>query len=196
MKYLSVFYDDRDILKAFDDIFLKNKWIDLDCTYSKGCFYKGIKEPKIKSDIKPLFLDVLEEDATKMKCFKDNSLESIVFDPPFLFRNRKSSNDDKISARFSYFNSFEELLNMYEQSLVQFKRILKKNGYVFFKCQDMTDNKFYCTHKYIIDMAEKIGFVLKDIAIKVSNRKLQKEAKQQNCVAKIHTYWLVFKKRQ
>lgn len=193
MRYLSVFQEDKEVLKAFDDIFLKNKWYELDCTYSKGVFYKGIKEPKIKSDIIPLFLDVLEEDSTKLSGFKNNSIESIVFDPPFLFRNRKSENKDLISARFSYFNSFESLLEMYEKSLTQFKRILKNNGYVFFKCQDMTDGKFYCTHKYIIDMAEKLGFVIKDIAIKASSRKVQKDAKQQNCVAKIHTYWLVFR---
>lgn len=43
MKYLSVFESDSDILKAIDDIFLKNKWFDLDCTYSKGVFYYGIE---------------------------------------------------------------------------------------------------------------------------------------------------------
>ena len=39
MRYLSVFEKDSEILKAIDDIFLKNKWFDLDCTYSKGVFY-------------------------------------------------------------------------------------------------------------------------------------------------------------
>jgi hypothetical protein len=36
--------------------------------------------------------------------------------------------------------------------------------------------------------------VLKDIVIKATKQKLQREAKQQNCVAKVHSYWLVFKK--
>ncbi len=57
----------------------------------------------------------------------------------------------------------------------------------------MTDNKFYDTHTDTIKMARDIGFTLKDIAIKVNKNKLQRDAKQQNCVAKVHSYWLVFK---
>ena len=48
MKYLSVFISDGDVLSAINDIHLKNKWYDLDCTYSKGVFYYNIKQPKIK----------------------------------------------------------------------------------------------------------------------------------------------------
>ena len=58
----------------------------------------------------------------------------------------------------------------------------------------MTDGKFFCTHNFIINHAESIGFRLKDIIIKKSKTKLQREAKQQNCVAKIHSYWLIFRK--
>ena len=71
---------------------------------------------------------------------------------------------------------------------------LKKGGYLCFKCQDMTDGKFYCTHNFIIDYAESIGFKLKDILIKKSKTKFQREAKQQNCVGKIHSYWLILRK--
>lgn len=70
----------------------------------------------------------------------------------------------------------------------------KSGGVVCFKCQDMTDGKFYCTHNFIIDYAKEIGFELKDIIIKKSKTKLQRDAKQQNCVAKIHSYWLILKK--
>lgn len=104
-------------------------------------------------------------------------------------------NNDKISARFTYFNSYDDLQDMYKRSLDCFKRKLKKGGYVCFKCQDMTDGKFYCTHNFIINYAEKIGFELKDIIIKKSKTKLQRDAKQQNCVAKVHSYWLVFRKK-
>ena len=191
---MSVFDNDADILTAMSDIFLKGEWYDLDCTYSKGVFYEHIPQPKEKSDLVPLFDDVIKADSQTLDFVKDKSLKSIVFDPPFLFRNRKSINNDKISARFSYFKSYEDLMSMYQQSLDCFKRKLKKGGYLFFKCQDMTDNKFYCTHNDIINYATTHGFVLKDIVIKATRHKLQREAKQQNCVAKVHSYWLVFKK--
>ena len=194
MRYLSVFENDGDILTAIDDIFLKNNWYDLDCTYSKGVFYYDIKQPRLKSDLKPLFEDVIESDCTKLDFVDDCSLNSIVFDPPFLFRDRKSLNNDKISARFTYFKNYEELQEMYKKSMDCIYRKLKKGGYLCFKCQDMTDGKFYCTHNFIINYAESLGFKLKDIIIKKSKSKLQREAKQQNCVAKIHSYWLILKK--
>ncbi len=193
MKYLSVFNSDEEILKALSDIHLKGNWYDLDCTFSKGNFYKNIKEPKLKSDLTPLREDVIKSDSSLLQFVDNGSLKSIVFDPPFLFRKRKSINNDKISNRFTYFKSYEELIEMYKKSLVCFKKKLNKNGWVFFKCQDMTDNKFYDTHTDTIKMARDIGFTLKDIAIKVNKNKLQRDAKQQNCVAKVHSYWLVFK---
>lgn len=194
MRYLSVFKEDSEILKAISDIHLRGEWFDIDCTYSKGIFYKNIPQPKYKSDIEPLFDDVMKIDATEMKGFSNDAFNSIVFDPPFLFRKRKSINNDRICARFSYFTSYEELIEMYQKSLNQFMRVLKKGGYLCFKCQDMTDNKFYCTHNDIINYAISIGFKLKDIIIKATTQKLQRDAKQQNCVAKVHSYWLIFKK--
>lgn len=194
MRYLSIFEKDEDILIAIDDIFLKNKWYDLDCTYSKGVFYQNIQQPRIKSDLYPQFEDVIKSDCTKLQFIDNDSLNSVIFDPPFLFRNRKSKNKDKISARFTYFNSYEELQEMYRKSMNCIYDKLKKGGFLCFKCQDMNDGKFYCTHNFIINYARTLGFVLKDIIIKKSKSKLQKDAKQQNCVAKIHSYWLVFKK--
>lgn len=194
MRYLSVFETDQEILQALSDIFLKGDWFDADITFSKGVFYDGIEEPKHKSDLVPLSEDVVQDDATQLNTYVDGSLKSIVFDPPFLFRNRKSDNNDKMSARFSYFKSFEELMDMYTESLKAIRKKLTRGGYLFFKCQDMTDGKFYCTHNEIINKAVEMGYVLKDIVIKRSKSKLQRDAKQQNCVAKVHSYWLVFKK--
>lgn len=191
--YTSVFDNDTDIICAIDDIHLRKKWIDLDCTYSKGNFYKE-KKPRKMSDIIPQFDYVIKDDSRKLEFIEDNSLSSIVFDPPFLFRKRKSINADKMSKRFSYFNSYEELLDMYRQSMECMYTKLKRGGYLLFKCQDMTDGKFYCTHFDIIKMANDIGFQLKDIAIKIAKNKLQKNAIQQNCFAKTHCYWLIFRK--
>lgn len=194
MKYLSVYNSDSDILKVISDIHLRGEWFDLDCTYSRGVFWKGIRQPKYKSDLTPLFDDVIQNDSRELKAFGDNTMNSVVFDPPFLFRNRKAVNNDQMCARFSYFKSYDDLLDMYSSSMKSIYRVLKKGGLLAFKCQDMSDNRFYCTHNDIINMAQEIGFKLKDIVIKVSNNKLQRDAKQQNVVAKTHCYWLVFKK--
>ena len=194
MRYFSVFKTDAEILTAINDIHLKGRWYDLDCTYSKGVFWKSLPQPRYKSDLYPQYDDVMQIDATTMEGIEDNRFESIVFDPPFLFRGRKAENRDKMSMRFSYFKSYEDLMRMYSKSMEQFMRVLKVRGYLLFKCQDMSEHRFYCTHKDIINYAEKIGFVLRDIVIKVSSNKLQRDAKQQNCVAKTHSYWLVFKK--
>lgn len=195
MRYLSIFESDREILKAISDIYLRGKWFDLDCTYSKGVFYKNIKQPLIKSDLIPINEDVIKSDCRNL-CFLNDKINSIIFDPPFLFRDRKSNNGDKICKRFSYFKSYDELEEMYVSSLKEFYNRLNNKGFIFFKCQDMTDGKFYCTHNMIINEAEKIGFELKDIIIKRGKSKLQKDALQQNCVAKIHSYWLVLKKKE
>lgn len=194
MRYLSIFEDDGEILTAISDIFLKGEWFDLDCTYSKGVFYYNTRQPKLKSDLNPQYDDVIECDCTQLDFVEDEALNSVVFDPPFLFRNRKSDNNDKISARFTYFKTYEDLQQMYKGAMDCIYRKLKTGGLLCFKCQDMTDNKFYCTHNFIINYAESIGFVLKDIIIKKAKTKLQRDAKQQNCVAKTHSYWLIFKK--
>ena len=194
MKYLSVFTSDSEILQAFSDIFLKGNWYDADITYSKGVFYYDIEQPKEKYDLIPLSADVIEQDSQVLDRMLDNSYTSIIFDPPFLFRNRKSDNNDKMCNRFSYFKSYEELIKMYSNTLKAVYKKLQKGGYLFFKCQDMTDGKFYCSHYKIIKIANEIGYILKDIGIKISKSKLQRDAKQQNCLAKTHSYWLVFKK--
>lgn len=195
MRYLSVFNKDSDILKAISDIHLRGDWFDADITYSKGVFWEDIEKPKYMSDLVPVYDYVKQDDSTKLETYEDNSLKSVVFDPPFLFRPRKAENNDKICARFSYFKSFEELLEMYQQSLQAIHNKLVKGGILAFKCQDMTDGKFYCSHNEIINYATNNGFELRDIIIKATTTKLQRDAKQQNCVAKVHSYWLIFKKK-
>lgn len=194
MRYLSVFNSDREILQAISDIHLRGKWFDADITYSKGVFWYELEKPKYMSDLEPLFDYVTKDDSTSLSTYQNNSLGSIVFDPPFLFRPRNSENNDKISNRFSYFKSYDDLMAMYRKSLDAIFTKLTKGGILAFKCQDMTDGKFYCTHNDIINYAVRRGYTLRDIIIKSTSQKLQRDAKQQNCVAKTHSYWLIFKK--
>ena len=114
MRYLSVFQTDEEILKALSEIHLKGNWYDLDCTYSKGVFYKNIEQPNIKSDLFPINEDIIKSDSQNLYFIENNKINSIIFDPPFLFRNRPSKYTDKIGLRFSYFKSFNEVAYILE----------------------------------------------------------------------------------
>ena len=205
MALKSVHSDDLSILKAISKIYLKNKWFHLDPTFSKGSIYSG-EYPELKYDINPQGNNVKYSDSRNLP-FKDNQIKSIVFDPPFLFRNdftknaniKKATNKDKMCKRFSYFQNFKDLISMYRSSISEFKRVLENKGVLVFKCQDFTDGSgtrpFYDTHSFVIKIARNAGFSLQDIAILVKPNKLIQKG-QQGCLRKIHSYYLVFKKEK
>ena len=83
---MSVAETDKEILESISKIYLNGKGFDLDPTFSKGNFYKDFPEPKEKSDIEPQREDVKKMDCRKLD-FPREWFNSIVFDPPFLFRN-------------------------------------------------------------------------------------------------------------
>lgn len=197
MRFVSVYDSDEKILSAIDNIYLDGIGFGLDPTYSKGNIYPRWLQPHDKYDINPQTPDTKKADCRKLP-LKNQSEISIVFDPPFLFRNRKAINRDKMCGRFSYFKTFKELLQMYKDSLKEFHRVLQDYGILVFKCQDMTDGSgsrpFYDTHCEIINMARQIGFSLQDIGILVKKNKIIRKAKQQGCLRKIHSYYLVFRR--
>ena len=61
----SVFNSNHEAIKGIMELYGIDQF-DLDCTYSQGTFWKGIKGPKIKSDITPLHDDVLEANSENL----------------------------------------------------------------------------------------------------------------------------------
>ena len=199
MRFISVYETDGEILNAFNQIYLEGLGFGIDPTYSKGNIYGKGKQPRLKFDLKPETEDTKQSDCRKLP-LENSSQISIVFDPPFLFRDRKAVNNDKMCGRFAYFQTFEDLIQMYKESLIEFNRILEDYGILIFKCQDMTDGSgsrpFFDTHCEIIKMARDIGFSLRDIGILVKKNKIIRKAKVQGCLRKVHSYYLVFRKEK
>jgi hypothetical protein len=198
MRIISVAETDKEMLNAISRIFLDGNTFDLDPTFSKGLFYKNFPKPRLISDIEPQSEEVRKSDCRNLDWINSNSLNSIMFDPPFLFRDRKAVNNDKMCGRFSYFQTFDDLISMYKESLKEFYRILALRKFLVFKCQDMTDGSgsrpFFDTHCEIIKIAREIGFSLQDIGILVRKNKIIRKAKKQGCLRKVHSYYLVFRK--
>ncbi len=191
----SISYSQDEILEWITSIYGD---IEIDLTYSKGNFYKNIKEPKFKFDLNPL-KDEIKANSEYIP-LKDNSISTIMYDPPFLATTGKSlkidNDSNKINKRFGVAISEKDLLDMYFKTLEECYRILKPNGYLYFKCQDkVSSGKQYWSHISIYNKAVELGFYGKDLFILLAKNRLVAnwQLKQQHA-RKFHSYFWVLKK--
>ncbi len=178
-----------------------------DVTYGKGVFWKEV--PKDSYKLLPTDLK------TGVDCrhlpYKDNSLDCIVLDPPYmegLFRRdtgHLAGNGSYKAFRSSYSNGLptnggpkyhEAVLALYFAAGKEASRVLKNNGIMIVKCQDeVSANKQRLTHVEIINEYAKMGFYCKDLFVVIrQNRPAVSRLKKQVHARKNHSYFLVFVK--
>ena len=186
----SISYTQEEIIKNILELHSKNNRINCDPTYSKGCFYKNtdIEEPIYKYDINPQMEGVIKANAEKLPLL-DCSLNTIIFDPPFLATTgsslNKADNSNIINKRFGVYDNEMSLFKFYKNAMKEFYRVLKPDGILIFKCQD----------KVIYNTAIDLGFYPVDLFILLSkNRIIAKWQQNQKHARKYHSYFWVLKK--
>lgn len=196
----SISFDEQEIIQWILDLHCKHP-IELDPTYSKGNFYnKNIGAPKYKFDLYPQSADVMQANAENLP-LSDESINTIMFDPPFLATTGKSlkldNDSNKINKRFGVYPTEKKLHQFYINALVEFYRILKNNGILIFKCQDkVSSSKQYFSHVFIMNEATKIGYYCKDMFVLLARNRIiaDWQLKNQKNARKFHSYFLVFEK--
>lgn len=194
--YGSYFTNEQECLKAILEIHNRGKTFDCDPMYFKGNFYKLIDKPKYIFDINPQVPECQLGDARALPLQSD-SIESIILDPPFMICTRESQRNFYSSKTHSYYGSLDELYAGYEAILKEAHRVLKRKGICVFKCQDYTDSKTVMTHCLVYEIAVRLGFYAKDIAIlNIPKSKVYNGNTKQRHFRKVHTYFWVFEKRR
>jgi hypothetical protein len=196
----SVYNSNFDTIKNIMHLYNIEQF-DLDCTYSKGSFWKDLPPPKQKSDLFPVNDSVISASSEDLP-FEDGSMNSIMYDPPFVIAG-KTYKDNKegssiMAKRFEGYNTYTDLTNNYYNSLKELYRVCAKGGYVVMKCQDtVSGGKNHFSHCLIMNMAIEIGFYPRDLFILNSNVRLNsfgtKWTKQEHA-RKYHSYFWVFEK--
>lgn len=170
---------------------------DADLSYGNGRFYKHIPQPKYRFDL----------DETRQHCeqacstnvpLKDSSINSCIFDPPFLCHVKKARAHNSIMAkRFGGYWRYDELEEHYTKTIEEAFRIMQPKGIFVFKCQDIIHNhKLHSTHMNIMDWAQG-KFRLKDLFILTAKHRMpmpkkQGEAKPKQKHARVfHSFFLV-----
>lgn len=195
----SISFDQNEILKNIVE--LHTGPIELDVTYGSGNFYREIDQPKIKLDISPRFEDVVAGDSRNLP-FKDGSVQSVMFDPPFMISGGPRGLGDKETShalhhRFSWFKYWTSLQEMYGSSIREANRVLRSGGWLVVKCQDqVSSGKQHWLHCDVYAYAIQCGLYPKDLFILAAkNRMIPNWQKKQQHARKFHSYFWVFQKK-
>ena len=199
MKHINSFFDnEQELIKSLLDIHANGNGIELDPMYNKGKFCKAlISPPPLRFDLLATQngYDAKQGDARDLP-ISDNSINTMILDPPFMFGTHGQTKNNVINKRYSMFDTWEQLQATYIDILKESYRVLKKNGILIFKCQDYTDNKTTMTHCYVWEWATKLGFYAKDIAIlNLPMSKIYNGNLKQRHLRKTHCYFWVFIKK-
>jgi hypothetical protein len=200
----SIYYTNDEVIQAIMELYKIEKF-DLDCTYSKGVFWKKIGDPVHKTDLLPQVEGVIEANSEELP-FDNNSMKSIMYDPPFVIVGGKGYRDNKegssiIAKRFEGYKDWNELRTNYYNSLKELYRICDEGGYVVMKCQDtVSGGKNHFTHVMVMNMAQELGFYPRDLFVLLAKGRISSfngtKWKKQEHARKFHSYFWVFEKRK
>lgn len=190
----SLSFDQTKIIKDIMRLYMNGQPFDVDCTYSKGVFWRKLPEPLLKFDIAPQREDVMEASADNLP-LQDESVQSIMFDPPFM-PTKSPNNAGKIKTRFSSFSSVTEMWGLYKQAMREFWRVLQPGGIIVVKCQDTVSSGVnYFSHYEVETYARECGFEQLDLFVLGSKRVIISSTwKTQHHARKNHSFMLVFGK--
>ena len=196
----SVSYDQEEILENIIRLYIPSGGIECDSTFGNGNFYKRISVPRYAYDLNPR--NGAEYGDSRNLPLADESISSLMFDPPFLATKGKSLQTDKgniINRRFGVYPTEKELHDFYTESIKEGSRVLKKDGILIVKCQDkVSSGKQYMSHVYIFNEATRLGFVVKDLFILLAKNRwvADWQKKNQQHARKYHCYFWVFQKKK
>lgn len=191
---MTISYDQQEILNNILHLHCP-KGFDLDVTYNKGMFYRKdrVPQPRFKFDLSKHENIDLQADCRKLP-LPDESIKTIIFDPPFCASNHVNSTEYCMIERYTGFDNMKDLYDFYQDSLTELYRVLKKRGVLVFKCQDTNaGRKQYLVHHDVFNMAGELGFKGRDLFILLAKNRFY-SFKRQNYARKFHSYFWVFKK--
>lgn len=205
MAGLPTVYDDQPtLLVAISTLHNGGKRFHADVTYGTGGFWKGEAarlRPRIRGDLNPEASESLTHpglDVTKLTTqrggpIEEQSLRSIVFDPPFIHAAGK---DSIMGQRFGSYPSQIALRQMYWAALMEFQVALQPGGLLVWKCQDIVESgKQNWTHIEIAMNARQCGMPVIDLAILVRKHTIKgHNHDRQVHFRKNHSYFLVIRK--
>lgn len=204
-------FSQKEILKNIMSLYNDNNPFDCDITASSLKFYeKGKKDdydiplPKHLFDVYPQSDNIKQITPFQKLPLEDNSMGSIVFDPPFVISPKtcKSIMENKeksclIHKRFASFYPVSELYYNYYWWIKECYRTLKNNGLLIVKCMSTVSGGYqHNSEEFVFMSAMNMGFYCLDKFILQSKARLISSGKyKKQCHSRKYTsVFYVFQK--
>lgn len=204
-------FSQKEILRNIMSLYNDNNPFDCDITASSLKFYeKGKKDdydiplPKHLFDVYPQSDNIKQITPFQRLPLEDNSMGSIVFDPPFVISPKtcKSIMENKeksclIHKRFASFYPVSELYYNYYWWIKECYRTLKNNGLLIVKCMSTVSGGYqHNSEEFVFMSAMNMGFYCLDKFILQSKARLISSGKyKKQCHSRKYTsVFYVFQK--
>jgi hypothetical protein len=181
-------------------LYIKPEATVADVTFGKGVFWRNI--PKGTYNLLPT--DLTGGIDCRNLPYKDNSVDCVVFDPPYMHTPGGTAHVNHQNFEGYYKNNqanstkkyHEAVLDLYFSAAREAWRILRSGGVYIVKCQDeVCANQQRLTHIEIINQLHLDGFRVEDLFVVVrKGRPGVSRILKQAHARKNHSYFIVFVK--
>jgi len=173
-----------------------------DVTYGKGVFWKRVPPGRYRL----LATDLTGGVDCRDLPYAADSVDCVVFDPPYMHtpggtahvnhQNYEGYYGNNRAAQVSGLKYHEAVLDLYDRTGAEVRRVLRPEGIFIVKCADeVCANQQRLTHVEIIEAYKPRGFVIEDLFVLVRhNRPGVSRTLRQVHARKNHSYFLVFRK--
>jgi hypothetical protein len=150
-----------DLIPEVAKLYLRPHMKVADVTFGKGNFWRNIDIGQY--DFYPS--DIMTGIDLRILPYESNFFDTIVLDPPYVhsagsFRINATYNNKMITGNFN------TVLQLYYAGIREARRVLKRNGLLWVKCQDIVEGRMQkWSHILLKDFAERNGFRAIDLFI-------------------------------
>lgn len=203
-------YNQYEIIQNILKLYNEERPIECDITYSIGNFYKEnkfkdedgnvvtihLEQPKYKFDLYPQTEDTIKLETEGVILLDDNSVSSIMFDPPFIIHGGSEIKDTSRTVnRFSGYVNREALYRSYYLWIKECYRVLKPDGILILKHQDCISSQCFMTSvEYSWLVADSVGFNTVDSFTLLAKSRIKGKIKQQLHARRYDSVFKVLKK--
>lgn len=203
-------YNQYEIIQNILKLYNEGQPIECDITYSIGNFYKEnkfkdedgnvvtihLEQPKYKFDLYPQTEDTKKLETEGVIPLDDNSVSSIMFDPPFIIHGGSEIKDTSRTVnRFSGYVNREALYRSYYLWIKECYRVLKPDGILILKHQDCISSQCFMTSvEYSWLVADSVGFNTVDSFTLLAKSRIKGKIKQQLHARRYDSVFKVLKK--